>query len=352
MNLVLDIFYKEVIKEASKGEIDSYLIYNVIFATTIENKLITNVVKPELFVPTLLIKNKAAFDKLLITYTNLAYEFYKDKFPEDISEHDKIKSILALLWSNATSEDFKNPIMYLQKRISFFNLDNLDIEADSSLGKLKINLIKDELCNETPYYLEIKANDNMLPKVSLGIFEDTGYIYAIQNKEKNRDKTLNRQMYKVNVGINLDLEESDNIMFPENLKGVTPSTLISATIALAYLKNLGVSKIAIPVFLPVRWNSKELSFPKKYQYMQKRGQANPNYLKEAMAHHEEIQRNLSDKFIRTFRRLDYHFSNIEINALPFIHAEDMLMTIDDDVDCNNPLLLELYQIVRQKNYRK
>ena len=259
-----------------------------------------------------------------------------------MDEHDYIKTILTLLWSNATSEDFENPLSFLKKRISFLN-NNINEEKNitSSLGNIYVSIKKDRVEQETPFYLNITINDNVMPRVRFGIFNNSVYIYAIQNvKEVDRDKKLNRQLYKVNDGIDLKNESDDNILDFENLKGITPSALVSATIALSFFKDLGYDNFIIPVLLPVRWNAKELMYERKLKKIEEENKE--NYLQEKYAEHDKISRNLSDKFIRTFRRLDYHFDNINIYALPFIDDIDMHINVSEFTKCNNPLLEELY----------
>lgn len=341
---VLDIFYNEVIKEAREGKVEAYFTYNILFNTLIDDKLINieNDINGRLLIPTLNIKNKNLFDDLLIEYTKQAYKFYKSNKYEELDEHDYIKTILTLLWSNATSEDFENPLSFLKKRISFLN-NNINEEKNiiSSLGNIYVSIKKDRVEQETPFYLNITINDNVMPMVRFGIFNNSVYIYAIQNvKEVDRDKKLNRQLYKVNDGIDLKNESDDNILDFENLKGITPSALVSATIALSFFKDLGYDNFIIPVLLPVRWNAKELMYERKLKKIEEENKE--KFLQEKYAEHDKISRNLSDKFIRTFRRLEYHFDNINIYALPFIDDIDMHINVSEFTMCNNPLLEELY----------
>ena len=259
-----------------------------------------------------------------------------------------LKSVIALLWSNATSEDFLNPCEYLHKRINFFDqhgLSDANFINETSIGKITYEIIKDEMFNETPYYIQFRINENPLPVVRYGISDGKAYIYAIQNITKlTRDKKLNRAMYKVNEGLNLEHESTDNINNPENLTGVTPSTLISATLAISLLKKHGIDTIEVIPYLPVRWNAKEIAFYRSSKHKENAEQ----YLELQYNKHVEIQRNLSDKFIRTFRRIDYHFEGIEINSYPFINSENMIMEIGENLTSNNPLLLELYNSINKK----
>lgn len=354
---ILEIFYNEIIPEASFGKVEAFFTFNIGFNTIIEQQKITdnNIKVLQTLIPTLIIKNKDKFNKLLFEYTSKATEFYGNIFyrteytknsPNYKSEY--LKSVISLLWSNATSEDFANPCEYIYKRINFFNehnifADNLSIET--SIGKITFEIKKDLIFNETPYYMQFKIDDNPLPVVRYGISDDKAYIYAIQNITKiTRDKKLNRAMYKVNEGLDVKSEYTDNIEHPENLIGVTPSTLISATLAISLLKRNGINHIEIVPYLPERWNAKEIAF-----YRSSKNQLNSEeYLTLQHNKHLEIQRNLTDKFLRTFRRIEYHFEGIEITSYPFITSENMIMEIGDNLKSNNPLLLELYNSLNKE----
>lgn len=354
---ILEIFYNEIIPEASFGKVEAFFTFNIGFNTLIEQQKITenNIKVSHTLIPTLIIKDKDKFNKLLIEYTIKAIEFYGNVIYD--TEYDKnspgykseyLKSIISLLWSNATSEDFANPCEYIQKRINFFSKEDIlfeDLSVETSIGNITCKIKKDEIFNETPYYIQFEINGNPMPVVRYGISSDKAYIYAIQNLTKlTRDKKLNRAMYKVNEGLDVKSEYTDNIEHPENLIGITPSTLISATLAISLFKRNGINHIEIVPYLPERWNAKEIA----YYRSSKRQTNSEEYLTLQHNKHLEIQRNLTDKFLRTFRRIEYHFEGIEITSYPFITSENMIMEIGDNLKSNNPLLLELYNSLNKE----
>lgn len=355
---ILGIFYNEVIPEASYGKVEAFLTFNVGFDTFIDYKRITtnNISEPNTIVPTLTIKDKNKFDSMLLKYLSKAANFYEARFYDKVYTCDMIefkteyiKSLMTLLWSNATGEDFSNPCEFLRKRTNFFDEDILDENInyfETSLGKVSYKKCKDQMFNETPYCLEFSIDDNPLPVVRYGISDGKAYIYSIQNITKiTRDKKLNRVMYKVNEGLDIANESTDNINNPENLVGITPSSLISATLAVSLFKKNGINKIEIVPYLPVRWNAKEIAYFRSSKYKDNRKE----YLKEQYNKHIEIQRNLSDKFLRTFRRIEYHFEGIEITSYPFVNSENMTMEIGDNLKSNNPLLSELYNSLNNRH---
>lgn len=355
---IVEIFYNEIVPEASFGKVETFFTFNIAFNTTIEDQVATknNVDDPNAIVPTLIITRKEEFDKLLLEYVQCAAEFYEGKFYDKVYSKDTpeykteyLKSIMTLIWSNATAEDFKNPCNFLRKRINFFS-NNISCEENdlyqTSIGNITCKIKKDQMFNETPYYIEFKIDNNQLPVVRYGISEGKAYIYAIQNSAKiTRDKKLNRAMYKVNEGLEIESEYTDNVEHPENLIGVTPSTLISATLAISFLKRSDINKIEIIPYLPERWNAKEIALYRS----SKRQVYSTEYLESQQSKHLEIQRNLSDKFLRTFRRIEYHFEGIEITSYPFITSENMIMKIGDNLTSNNPLLSEIYNSLNNKH---
>ena len=337
---ILKVFYEEIIEEASFGKVDAYFTFNIAFNTIINQQEVTsnNTKVLNTIVPTLIIKDKKRFDEMLLSYAKKASIFYDSTFydisygetmPEYYSEY--IKSILTLVWSNATSEDFANPINYLRKRINHF--DNLvevpdNFAKETSIGLLTYEVCKDQMFNETPYYFQFYIDDYPLPVVRFGTSEGKAYIYAIQNITKlPRNKKLNRAMYKVNEGLDVENEPKDNIENPENIVGITLATLISAVLTLGVLKNNGYNDVEIKPYLPSRWNVKEIA----YYRACKQKQNKEEFLKEQHERHIEIQRNLTDKFLRTFRRLEYHLDGIVVTFLPYINSENMMMQIGDEI---------------------
>lgn len=353
---ILDLFYNKVIKEASQGDVDCFLHYNIIFNTFIaeENLLISGHTNNEnVFVPTLYIKNKQKFDYLLIKYVKLAYAFYQNTDFDDIRLKEtfenagngisKEKLILTLLWLNATYDDFEDPISFLEKRIAYF-LENRLI-SDSVIGYSKIlkskifmEQKKDDIECETPYRLLFSLENvngrYYLPEVKYGIFEGTIFIYAIQNGNNplvRNSKEINRCLYKVGEGFN----DASN-----ELKDITPSFLLSINLALSYFKTLGFKKIVVSAAFIERWNSAVISIGKSLLSIEERN--------EYLIKQEVIYQNVTEKLVRTFLRLAYHYDGIDIISYPFDGDSNLTIEITDLNKCNNQLLAETSILVRKK----
>ena len=99
---------KEFIIEASRGEIDAYFTYNIIFETIIDTKKVTtSEVKEGTIIPCLTIKNLSNFTKLLEIYIKKSLEFY-DLSSFEGNEKEKIKMIIVSLFANATFPKSQN----------------------------------------------------------------------------------------------------------------------------------------------------------------------------------------------------------------------------------------------------
>lgn len=369
---ILDIFYNKVMLEAQEGRINCYFFYNIAFATYIEEDdkfFECNIKGDDLLIPTLVIKDKATFDSLLIEYVNLAKDFYSiNNYAEEIltledgENEEKIsieKVIISLLFANATVEDFNDPINFLRKRINFINNcqeEKYDLGYSESLkANLEVSLEKDKINNETPWQFVIKAksmdNDEyVFPKIKFGVSNNQVFVYAIQNG-KNIDspfcKKINRALYKVGEGFyNNNYEE-------ENLKDITASFLVALNIMISYFKNIGITKIVVPSILICRWNAKNISNGlkiKRYQY-------DEESIQDINEKQILLQYNLTNKLIRTFLRLGCHYQDFDILAYPFEIDSSLHMNFKaNEIICNNTLLRETYflmmNVLDKKDYHR
>ena len=365
-NKVLDIFYNNIIPEAMTGKIDCYMYYNVAFHTYFQESDLfyeCKINNKYLLLPTLVIKDKSKFDSLLIEYINEAMTFYdKSNFYPEVYDGSYStlennvcieKVLLALLWTNATIEDFENPCEFLERRIKFFNM--VIDEGEKYLGyssvlngEIYTNISKDNTGQETPYSIKSKIKnceeEYDLPSVRFGISDDTIYIYAVQsNKKGNKSKKFNRAFYKVNENFLEDISELDNI------KDITPSSLISLYIAMKQLESYGFRKYKIVGVLPVRWNSKRVIIQSKLKKVSNKVEK----YKELNEEIEHVQSNLSEKFIRLFRRISYHDTSYKITSYPYELESSMTIKVDKENEIiNNPLFNELNAMVNYQNTKK
>lgn len=375
-NNILDIFYNYIIKEASVGAVNCYFRCGLKFNTKIveENKEVRyREFSDEVLTPTLIIKNKEEFNTLMLEYVDKALAFYGDDyFPSAIVENDyrytdkgisKEKAIMALLWSNATYEDFNDPCNFLRKRIAFFELGQFaEYKEEKIVGysnvlgfDIGVQLMKNGLENETPYSLVINLYDPLsnektyeFPRIYFGICDNIAYVYAIQNSKKRfinelYQKKIDRLLYKVNEGLDINSDNYANYDIG-NLLDVTPNALVSSNLLMGLFKNLGIQKVNIASILIARWNEKMLTIERDRMILFNKTieEVNNNY--DKIMH---IQSNLTEKFLRVFRRIGYHHSSIMISSYPMEESSNLEIKILDTLDiCNNKLLDETFNLER------
>ena len=362
------VFYESIVPEATLGKVDVYFLLRVAFGTRLVEEKIDypcRVDAPGVVAPTLMIKNRALFDKLLNEYANKALAFYSNSgiYEEVLNYHNtenirigKVKLILTQLFANAMVEDFNDPIRFLRRRIDF-----IDNYADKvvNLGRsamldadLELIVNKGTLNDETPGEFIIRATDGddkwISPRVRFGISEDTVYIYAIQNEDENKNqlgKKINRRLYKVGEGF-------DNLGEDENPKDITASFLVTLNMAINYFRSLGYEKIVVPSIMIVRWNAKRILLTDKYR----RKRINDEDKRTLESKLDTIQNNLTNKMMRTFLRLTCHYNNIDIDALPFEVDSALHIRLNNEIKekCNNQLLMETGRMVSNvsKNIEK
>lgn len=347
---ILNIFYSEVIPEASTGRVDCYFYRNVLFNTNIDNNLIKSNKYENVLKPTLMIKNKTEFDKALVQYVETAQKIYHKYPDDDITFKDYLKEIMTTVWSNATVEDFNNPIAFLKRRIKIINDDNFNYQ-NHKIGTIFnqdifVTRKIESVLKETPYALEFKIGDNSLPLIRYGIADNTAFIYAIQNESGQIDKKLSRNLYKLKSGFNEDGESYDNINDFENLTGVTPSFLASLTLALGLFNKEGITNLEAISYLPVRLNGKVIL---KELKQKKTDNLDIAELNEKI---ETQMRNETDKFTRHFRRLQAQFTGLEVTSLPMDVDTSMHLKLGDGTFSNDELAALYYPKLSSSNQKR
>ncbi len=339
----IKIFFEEIIQEASKGCVESYFKYNILFNTKISELGIDmkcNDTFNEYTVPTLKINNISLFNELLGIYVEKALDFYEfeELLEDDCNDYYKIKTILSLLWSNATVYDFENPIYFLKNRIQFFEnklINETCFEYSSFFeSDLIVKTIKSKIVNETPYALEIKLSLNGLeyffPLIYYGISDNKLYLYAMQSNKNNTNKfakKVNRKLYKLNGDISFD----DDIM------NVTHSFVyaFNSIIRTAFAKS--IKDIEVIHMMPIRYNAKLLSIYNKNKYYNDQSKYD---CKLKLINADNIQYNITNKLINLCLRMAYHYENIDITNIPS-GPEDKLQLKINDLEVNNDILNEV-----------
>ncbi|MBQ8219477.1 MAG: hypothetical protein IJZ79_06970 [Bacilli bacterium] len=352
MDKVLVSFYYHIIEEASRGKIfTNEGVCNICFNTKVPTENI-DLHYTDKVVPTLIINDKEEFDKALIEYMDIATSFYEDR-------HYHRDLILAMLFADATYEDFNNPVDYINRKKNFMLDEKMKkFESGFSLGyseffdgELFVKVDRDTIFYETPYVLNIMIrNENdfySFPSINFGISGDTGYIYTIQNRKVIENKSsfqkkVNRLFYKIGEGFDPKVDNFDT--YDEgNLKDVSGSFLVAADIIFSLFERVGIRKIILPTLRIIRWNNKEEAYKRMLDK-----DYNPDKSRKYEDEHYMIQKNITEKFIRTFMRLAYHFEGLDVVSYPFEGDSNMIIVNNGITSCNNSLLSHVYGLVKKK----
>ncbi len=271
---------------------------------------------------------------------------YLEKIPEEEKSRNR-KLVLAYLFVNATTEDFMHPIEYIDRRIdylddrTFEDLESgLELNLDGLFDGYHLEVKNDyqSFMMETPHKMSftILSNEGYryhLPTISYGMTtidnKKTCDVYSILKpkdgettpEEEKFRKKVSRQLYKLNSGISsLESQEYQDYLkngltddyYPENISDVSVSAVMSLSIFTTLLRNHNILDVRGIPYLPLRYLSREIA-AKEVTDISLRDR-----LQER---NQKIQTNVTDKFIRTFRRVEQQLDNAEITAYPYENDE-------------------------------
>lgn len=371
-SLIEEIFFNQILPNLKNGSIE-IPIYN----TNSNGDVFTFNVLVDAYDETspyyLCIQDKEKLVNSLDEYMQIMHS--NDSSINKQNIYDKIKYYLTLLWVNATYEDLRNPVRFIQKYIDFNNnplfedeftyASNIEFLNDADIDVI----IKREPANmETPYSFNAqinlfengKENNYYLPSICYGISGDICYIYSIQNSgmfasNPEFEKKIKRLLYKMNENVSSHesedfkeykrLEKQGNNMedefYPENISDVSVSAILALTVFMDSLNDMGIKNIKVVPFLPIRYKNRKSEYEKKYQLKLK--QLKVDEIKELKQNLEEkrllIQSNLTNKFIRDFMRLKHHFNGIGILSYP-MEVDEYLSININNMECHNNKLIE------------
>ena len=300
-------------------------------------------------------------------------------------EEDRIKWLISNLFANMTTEDFLNPIAFIDKYMAFLKdktFDYLDEGITVNLPRVKDSEleIKREQNNtsmETPNRITLTLKRKgeelttfKLPSIYYAVREENNkkvcYIYSVMNKDNKKlneselkfQKQINRLLYKLNDGV-FDSEEyyeykealkrkeekeaqgeevTEEIYYPEgNISDITNSFLFSLNIFMSLLQKEGIETVKVVTYLPVRYNSRAIAAeksPKKKEFQER---------------NDMIQTNATNKLIRTFRRLAHQNDALEITMYPYEYDEFLTISLRSrDKELDNMLLEESNDIINSE----
>ncbi len=343
---IINVFYKEIVPEASKGGIDAWFRKNLLFSTTVEGKEITHINDddyPELCVTSLNINNKKEFDRLLCEYVNMAIDFYNDgsleKKLEDAPKEDRdrylYKYIISSLFANASYYDFTNPISFLNHRIEMFKNRIIDGKREIYLSTIGATLSFSEekapIEAETPYSItgELTFDDGYklpLPNVYVGVSDNKMFIYGVLSKA---DK---------NIEINKYYLKEIRKGFTSKINGAPEHYFLSDMLSLSLSD--GMETVIVP-FLPQRWNAKRLSILNKKQ--------DEEETQAEIDKQESIQTNLTEVLTRYYSKLEAISESLNYISFPFEADDKIHLRLDPNEVSKCPVFNELVEYNRNND---
>ena len=217
----------------------------------------------------------------LLTETILLFADYDD----EVIVRETAIYLLRRIWLRMGPTDIENIESFLQKQIEFTRnrkLDSHNQELVNTYEGLDVYMKTraGEMWDETTRNMTFTIKDNKksyeLPHILYDIDDsDTCYIYGVQSSQGEKDKHIERKLYKLNKGI-----ENPN---------VHPSKVCSLLLFIEELRKNNISKIVVPGIQVL-----------SYRYHELLSQASKINLEEAI---EVAKRNPKDRFFK--ERVEY-----------------------------------------------
>ncbi len=215
-------------------------------------------------VPTIYISDSIKFFEYL---TNIINSLIKLNAEYEItsSARNLAMKVLRRIWLRMGIEDIANIESFLDKQLQFTRnrlLDTYNIEKSNSFNeyeifmKSEVNPTWDETTRSMIFTMKKNNNTYELPHILYDI-DDEGvcYIYAVQSSKKKKDKTIERELYKLNKNI-----ENPN---------VHPSKVYAMMFFINELKKKGISKMRIPSMQVLSYHYHELLSEKAKKDLEK-----------------------------------------------------------------------------------
>ena len=243
--------------------------------------------------------------------------------------HSYLRINLVYLLANMTPQDFQKPTEFVNRYIEFLNdrtfSQPMTMEYAPLDCKIHIERKEQPAGQETPYALSVTMEKEYpegvahytLPLIRYGVANNRLYLYAIQGKN-NEDikeidrkfaKKANRYFYKMNKNCR------------EELQDVPLSFMFASTILLKCMQEAGIEDIVIAKSLPLKVEMKKNVFGDMTKY--KGFSASKLKALGVITNVEEIEYNLTTRFLHVVERL-----REQIDGISFKGENNSFLTAD------------------------
>lgn len=337
-------------------------------------------------IPVMIINNyKEFFNLLRQIYERDIELFFRRTDYSGFPVYEK-DNLFKEIWLRMTPEDFNHPEYFLKKQALMIKDETFHkFDKETYLGKLSFldnNIICtkngiartwDENFREFQFIIydkEYYHNNELfnrphytLPVIRYGIYEKEGKkicsIGSIQNKnyEKDEEKGLKRRINREKYKINKEINDSEVLT-------VEPNSILTLSLFINLLHQEGITDIEIPGMYVLDYEyhekrnkvilkefKKEWEDEKRTEKFSKWYQQNLIYMDKNYEKQDLISEIKTERFIRIFQRILYHFPKGKINSYPG-EADNLLHInipiIKNKNDINGDILKEFYELVDRK----
>lgn len=134
--------------------------------------------------------------------------------------------------------------------------------------------------------------------------------------------------------------------YPENIIDITHSSVIDLTIFLNVIQSEEFNNIILVDFLPLRYISRTESLLSRFK---KKNILDEQSKLDIEKTQEYNQRNMTEKFISTFERVNYHLNNLEIISYPNELDNSIHLRLKKNYKMDDNLINNIY--CAMNNYR-
>ncbi|MDD3453005.1 MAG: hypothetical protein PHN42_01840 [Bacilli bacterium] len=288
--------------------------------------------KNEEDMPVTIIKNINSFEKILQNFVKSVIESdsYFNAFFNYMDKEDAISYLFEWVIKNATSLDLEDVEKYFSKYTNYIEDNSLDkfkkpVKFGDLLGdEIYIMRKRANVNYETPYYLSfiVKGENDFveLPNIRLGIENDCGiktaHILATQTSQDNKFPDKYREIENF---VKKMLSKS------KFFREYNPAHILSIILSMGLLKGLGIDKIIVEDYFPLRLQRLILENEKNDDELY------------------ELQYRLTNKNINNFLRICEFLNGITISEYPD-SGNGLNLNIGDNVTSENPFLQKLYNM--------